>query len=282
MKLYHIFIDHFPKKTKGLFFLTHLHGDHIDHIPKTFTSIIYCSVITQHIMNKQRPEIKTQGVKLNDRILYSNNTFITLLNANHMKGSIMLFIEFNYKRILFTSDYRYHSNMLLPKCDEVYFDNIFHKKGIQMNTLSESLELLHKWMDAMFQSFDHIYIALVHIGTVDLLHHYFKKTGTQYAISSDCLSTRDFELMNMLWKPLINNKSNIHLISFKNIHKHKPILIPSAMWFYIKDNITQRKQIVQDGINKFRINYTQHSDYYDNEQVFIRTKPNYTKPIYIK
>jgi DNA cross-link repair 1B protein len=103
------------------YFLTHLHADHTRGICKNWNNgIIYCSEVTLRLFNHKFKELCVpsrllQSLELGvPHALELSNSMpatVTLVDANHCPGAVMLVIEAHGRCIVHTGDCRWHSSM---------------------------------------------------------------------------------------------------------------------------------------------------------------------------
>jgi len=118
-----IFVDDFkfsrPFRNNYIYFLTHFHADHYQGItPSWRREKIYCSAITKKLLLNRYPNL-TNVEELDLDIphtiyLNENKTLfvrVTLLDANHCIGSVMLLFEGYMGTILHTGDFRFTKRM---------------------------------------------------------------------------------------------------------------------------------------------------------------------------
>jgi Cft2 family RNA processing exonuclease len=147
----HIIVDGFDKslpKDHYIYFITHMHSDHYRGLTATWDlGTIYCSKNTKIILQNLYPQI-TRVVSLpNDtptEIEFQNQKMtVTLFDANHCPGSVMILIQGPMGSILHTGDMRFEPSffenaILYPPhlkndrnegvsihIDELYLDNTF-------------------------------------------------------------------------------------------------------------------------------------------------------------
>ena len=111
-----------------VFFLTHLHGDHIVGLTSTWRYPIYCSEFTAELLTTQRgvEESLLRPLEVGSSHLVpvpsedGDSAYITVsvINANHCPGSVMFLFEGSFGKILHTGDFRY-------KTDD-FLSNIIH------------------------------------------------------------------------------------------------------------------------------------------------------------
>lgn len=135
-----------------LFFLTHLHGDHVVGLTSSWQHIIYCSEITANLL------VKNYGIKENlvkplsigqNHILYLDEEqleqmVVTLLDANHCPGAVMFIFEGYFGKILYTGDFRYYDDFFiknskqLVNTDILYLDNTYCGKGCDFQSVESA------------------------------------------------------------------------------------------------------------------------------------------------
>lgn len=165
-----------------LFFLTHLHGDHIVGLSSSWQHKIYCSEVTGKLLVK-RYDIDASLISPLEtgcsHILYVDSDqieqmLVTVINAHHCPGSVMFFFEGYFGKILYTGDFRFDSEMKddplmgnLLHADTLYLDNTYNSPKCVFPSREESF----KQMMEIIQSHEdfHIKIGLRNLGKEDLL-----------------------------------------------------------------------------------------------------------------
>lgn len=165
-----------------LFFLTHLHGDHIVGLSSSWQHKIYCSEVTGKLL-VERYDIDASLISSLEtgcsHILYVDSDQIeqmsvTVINAHHCPGSVMFFFEGYFGKILYTGDFRFDSEMKddplmgnLLHADTLYLDNTYNSPKCVFPSREESF----KQMMEIIQSHEdfHIKIGLRNLGKEDLL-----------------------------------------------------------------------------------------------------------------
>ncbi|XP_052779914.1 5' exonuclease Apollo-like [Mya arenaria] len=124
-----------------VFFLTHLHGDHVTGLTSSWNSPIYCSEVTEQLL-LQRYGIKSElihSLQIGEpEIVYLDEVqqeqmTVTALDANHCPGAVMFLMEGYFGTILHTGDFRYQPGMVhdtvlnkhVGKIDVLYLDNTY-------------------------------------------------------------------------------------------------------------------------------------------------------------
>lgn len=134
-----IAVDNFTKFNGIIYFLSHIHSDHIKGLTDRWDKgIIYCSDITSKLISFTFPNISKQAIRslsmdFPHAIDLGNSKFIvvTLLEANHCPGSCMFMFDYYDKRILYTGDVRINNDILSNKVltekpfDQLYLDTTF-------------------------------------------------------------------------------------------------------------------------------------------------------------
>ena len=270
----HLYIDKFNVKSNkqcGIFLLTHIHGDHISKIPNAFKYTIHCSKDTKKMLSILRPSIKCKTLKINKPYKFQSNLIIIPLNANHMLGSLMFHITIDHRTILYTGDFRYSQHQKIPKANIVLYDNTFHTQtNLQMLSRKKSAYLLQSWIIKMLSKYDNCYIGIVHIGTMDLLSNINK---FKYSIDTKNLSANNIKLLKHMYSDSIEHNSSIIITNGKKLKNRFPLIIPSAMWFSIRDHNKYIHDVIWDSNHKvYRLNYCQHSTYSENLKLFEKVK----------
>lgn len=165
-----------------LFFLTHLHGDHIVGLSSSWQHKIYCSEVTGKLL-VERYDIDASLISPLEtgcsHILYVDSDQIeqmsvTVIDAHHCPGSVMFLFEGYFGKILYTGDFRFDSEMKddplmgnLLHADTLYLDNTYNSPKCVFPSREESF----KQMMEIIQSHEdfHIKIGLRNLGKEDLL-----------------------------------------------------------------------------------------------------------------
>lgn len=122
-----------------LFFLTHAHTDHIQGLSSSWDKgTLYCSWVTRVLIIERYPGLSPDLVRgldvgvahiipLNAR--GSDTISVTLFDANHCPGAVLLLFQGYFGTILHTGDFRFHKDVhaasLFPPIDYLYMDNTF-------------------------------------------------------------------------------------------------------------------------------------------------------------
>lgn len=165
-----------------LFFLTHLHGDHIVGLSSSWQHKIYCSEVTGKLL-VERYDIDVSLISPLEtgcsHILYVDSDQIeqmsvTVIDAHHCPGSVMFLFEGYFGKILYTGDFRFDSEMKddplmrnILHADTLYLDNTYNSPKCVFPSREESF----KQMMEIIQSHEdfHVKIGLRNLGKEDLL-----------------------------------------------------------------------------------------------------------------
>lgn len=138
------------------YFLTHFHSDHYHGLaPTTFSrSKIICSTVTARLvqLHLRIPKSLLHPLELYEPfVLPDGKCIVTLYNANHCPGSVMIVFDFwgQDRRILHTGDFRYDSGdeMLQRLLKEekffcLYFDNTYFSREYAFPSQASTLRSL--------------------------------------------------------------------------------------------------------------------------------------------
>lgn len=256
-----VYIDEFINISEDtVFLLTHWHSDHLNGLSNSFDGTVWCDKITSRLLNNSFPNVKVKVVQTN-RFIPEITHQILVLDANHLPGSIMFY--FPTQSVLYTGDYRLNSNMLvylkkrINDVKTIYVDGTYHHPDVSFLSEGDSISLMYDFIDKVKGN---IAIGVFHIGTCTLL----SKMGINFKIDSSVP-----ERLNMILRVMFGNFV-VDDSRFLIVHPHKfndssyNLIIPSSLWFSCEGNMKYAKGIVADFKGQWRINYTCHSDYWDN------------------
>jgi DNA cross-link repair 1B protein len=165
------------------YFLTHLHADHTRGISKNWNKgVIYCSEVTMRLFNhKFRDMFISSGVlqslELNvpHTVLLSNSmpATVTLVDANHCPGAVMVILEVHGRCVMHTGDCRWQASMAQLPCllgksmHTVFLDCTYAKPQFsfpsRLDAAAEVVSLARKHADHI------VYIAVDTLGKEELL-----------------------------------------------------------------------------------------------------------------
>ncbi len=165
------------------YFLTHLHADHTRGLCKNWNNgIIYCSEITLRLFNHKFKDMCVSsrllqalelGVPHDVQLSNSIPATVTLVDANHCPGAVMVVIEVQGRCILHTGDFRWQASMAeLPclrgkKVHTAFLDCTYAKPQFQFPSREEAAAqvvfLSRKYAQHI------VYIAVDTLGKEELL-----------------------------------------------------------------------------------------------------------------
>jgi hypothetical protein len=191
-----------------LFFCTHAHADHLSGLTNGWKrGRIVASTETARILRRRFPSLSDDmplseggGKRLlaldidpeagNEIALDAGKTrhiTVTLIDANHCPGSVMMFIQGPFGNRLHTGDFRFDPNLHLPeKCGllrhvtEVYMDTTFLHPSWSIPTKAESTALIVELLRELdVAGGKKVFLAADMLGQEDILaavHHAFGST----------------------------------------------------------------------------------------------------------
>jgi hypothetical protein len=187
-----------------------------------------------------------------------------------MDGSIMLYFE--DIRLLYTSDYRLNNAMIhtlnskpiKSKVDKLVIDGTFHHPSIRFLTEEQSRNMFKQFVADELDGLKQLAVGIYHVGTCDL----FKSMGIKFRIHHT-ISENIKKQLQVMYTDLIVETSRFMLVNPRLFRKldefnHVKTIVPSALWFCCSGNMQYTNKCTKDIRGVYRINYTRHSDYYDN------------------
>ena len=170
-----------------LYFLTHMHADHTAGLTSSWNyHKIYCSEVTKKLAKVKlgiNPEFlvalpldQSVTIPLDER--GTEFVTVTLLDANHCPGAVMLLLEGYFGRILYTGDFRFTKSMATDPMlcrnnnngkviDVLYLDNTYCDPKCDFPTRAEATAMVVKVIQ---QHPEHNIVIGIHaIGKEELL-----------------------------------------------------------------------------------------------------------------
>ncbi len=208
-------IDTFKKQgdedAAAIYVLTHAHIDHSGGLPKSFVHTVYCSPITQYLLQESYPNVNFQGILISGVWTLLKNRLVYCFDSKHSIGGIGLVVpdahlvhfgdgrpsESTVTKILeITKLFKVHNIDI--RCDR-YFENLQDKKTCdnfptKIPTHKESMAILSKFL--LKHVTDNIHIKVAHFGTLSCLPKRFtyKWLGSNSTPGST-LTHRAFKLL---------------------------------------------------------------------------------------
>jgi hypothetical protein len=272
MKVCGMYIDDFRLVEKGEnCILTHWHSDHTAGLNNKFNGVVICSRKTSELLHHFHPHIEYRIV-VDGRDEQINGINIRVYDSYHLPGSIMCY--FVEQKTLYTGDYRYNVSGMCKlgdiEVDVLYYDATFHDPNTWNISMRDSELLFTKFKARCIDT--KLYVGIYHTGTCALL----VSTGTKFCFDSsvpEVLVTK----LRFLYGSHIVHPSEAECVviqphHFKTLHGRE-LLIPSALWYRCNENQSNHV-ITRDYRGYWRLNYSGHSDYYENMKLFNHLKPN--------
>jgi len=152
-----------------LFFLSHLHADHTVGLTAAWNAskVIYTSKVNKELAPLfLHPDVCRKLVGLEPgpavHLLPLDHAFVrvSLIDANHVCGAVMLVFQGFFGNVLYTADFRYDSamindNFLLQQIvenedlDEVYLDNTFFDPACDFESRSKVMDKVKTFLDGL-------------------------------------------------------------------------------------------------------------------------------------
>lgn len=274
-----------------LFFLTHLHGDHIAGLTPTWNYPIYCSEVTARLLSHHHQikddllhtlTLDTPHIIYLDRE-HTEQMTVTLFDANHCPGAVMFLFEGYFGRILHTGDFRFQLSMISEestlkeykgKIDVMYLDNTYCSPMCCFPTRTEATDTI---IDIIQTHPEHdIVLGLRSLGKETLLYKIAMTLKEWISVPS-----KFYESLQLLNAPDVfqNNDSScrirvepFHKISNKFIEKlnakHKTVaILPTAIYCGID------ARPFENNDNVYVVPYSDHSSYTELMQFVSFLKP---------
>lgn len=262
-----LYIDEFTcDSPESIFLLSHWHRDHLKGLTQKFRGTICCSRVTATLLGDMYPSISVRIMHVNS-IVTVNNLRILVLDANHLPGSLMFY--FPTMKTLYTGDYRLNAKMIkelrqrlrAEQVETIFVDGTYHHPSVRFLSEEESVVLFEEFIA---HTRGRIAIGVFHIGTCALL----ARLGIKFRVD-ESLSENLKKSLYVMFSRFIVERSRFVVV---NPHKFKrkrgiSVIIPSSLWFSCKGNMRHVGDIVLDAHGNWRLNYTCHSDYWDNLQL---------------
>lgn len=120
---------------------------------------------------------------------------VTLFDANHCPGSVMLLFSGYFGDILYTGDFRYQPNMFdsfnLPPIDVLYLDNTYCSPKCIFPSRENATERILSQIHSCLVQCDRVFLGLDNLGKEDLLIQIVKETHCKIFVKSNRKITLD-------------------------------------------------------------------------------------------
>ena len=300
-----IAIDHWDDAPGPiLHFLTHLHADHIHGLTSMWNKRIYTSelncklLLANHFVNGIREDALVP-LEINKEtaipITPKYKVLVTLIDANHCPGAVMILIRGYFGNILYTGDFRFDYSMLTEKTlklivnredlDEVYLDNTFFYKTCDFPSRQEMLE---KTISLIASHPEHqILIGIRKIGKEDVLVEVAKRLKERILVSNE-----RYEMLKIMEYPDVFttdpkcariqcvhlNRLNRKYLENENSKKATIGIMLTALYYgWDADSTRPYSKSTSYGLHV--IEYSDHSSYSEIIEFVKALKPKIVKPI---
>ncbi|XP_022243190.1 5' exonuclease Apollo-like [Limulus polyphemus] len=187
-----------------LFFLTHLHADHIMGLSKSWCFPIYTSPVNASLLPLKVTGLDPTLVKplqLYEEHLIpvcksqtsSTTVTVTLFEANHCPGAVMFLFQGEFGNVLYTGDFRYKPEILnvklLPTIDILYLDNTYCSPECMFETQEEATRTVVEKVKELLEENRKILIGIDSLGKENLLLSIFEETGCEISVTEERMKT---------------------------------------------------------------------------------------------
>ena len=235
--------------------------------------------------------------KYNSKSSFFSKTkvLVTLLDANHVPGAVMILIKGYFGNILYCGDFRYRPEMLKVSpslnlvlnredLDELYLDNTFFYPTCDFSTRNEVTEKIISVLQKHPQH--RVYIGLRKLGKEQVLVEIAKRLDERILVTED-----KFEMLKILEMPDVfttdPNSSRIHCVHM-NLLKRKfleaenrktPTIGLMLTALYYGWDCPNVPYSISETWNLYVMEYSDHSSYSELIEFVQAVKPKVVKPI---
>ncbi|KAG0716148.1 5' exonuclease Apollo [Chionoecetes opilio] len=282
-----------------LFFLTHLHADHIEGLTSSWRLPIYTSPVTALLLkNKMKiPDSVIREVEIGQSYLIplsegGNSTItVSVLDANHVPGAVMFLFQGYFGNILHCGDMRWHPDMLedpvlrdvvrQKALDVLYLDNTYSAPYCKFPSREDAKQQIFEIIDAYP---DHeIKIGINTLGREKLLEDIALRYGERILVSLD--KYKQLEVLGCVDVFTTDpEQSRIHTVPLKEVqvsthkkwNKKYPTIsiIPSALFVGWKNGPYTSQ--ASNGIHV--VPYSDHSSYAELVEMVSELAPHQIYP----
>ncbi|ELT95851.1 hypothetical protein CAPTEDRAFT_225584 [Capitella teleta] len=291
-----IAVDHWkmtPMSPARVFFLSHMHEDHMKGLTPTWRHKIHCSPLTKRLLIDKFQFDPSQVVELEpgedhlvsvtDSETSSFRMTVSVIDAAHCPGSVMFIFQGYFGKIFYTGDFRFSSEIMdnLPAnyttdVDVLYLDNTFCSPNCVFPTRAAATEEIIK---AIEQSSDaaKILIGVRNLGKETLLMEIAKRFQCWIQVTE-----RRLEMINLLNLPnyfQTGSESRIEAVpmdqiksSYMKNHPEMMAILPTALYIEHPHAFTACKNISL-------VPYSDHSSYAELHEFVAMVRPRKVVPI---
>lgn len=278
-----------------LFFLTHMHADHIMGLTPSWNRPIYCTPITKKLLLHKfqftvEDIVHELEVGESHVIRCDNDDTVTVtpIDANHCPGAVMFLFEGDFGRILYTGDFRYSGAMLYDiqlnslcngNVDVLYLDNTFCDSRCifpsREEAIIEIMRIIRSYPDA------EIKIGLRNLGKEQMLVNIARSIGEWIGVSRERYKVLEILCMPDVFQ--VSSSCRIQVVMMSEItdrrmtdwnHVQQTIaVIPTAIGIALTHSSFPQRDDVHV------IPYSDHSSYEELQQFVSFVKPRKIYPI---
>mmetsp|Transcript_1899 Transcript_1899/g.4195 ORF Transcript_1899/g.4195 Transcript_1899/m.4195 type:complete len:366 (+) Transcript_1899:179-1276(+) len=220
-----IVVDHFAHTSDleaphYIFFLTHMHADHYAGLtPSWNRGPIYCSKLTAVLLLDKFPGIpdvrtleldETHWIYLDDEC--RKGVEVTLIDANHCPGAVMILFKGYFGTILHTGDFRATESMLQHpalksgdrtiEIDQLFLDNTFCSPEFSFPSREDVLAEIIEMIDSKAHA--DVWICIETLGKEDMLIALAERFKTLIVVNE--IRYHSIELLGMRPELFTTNK----------------------------------------------------------------------------
>ncbi|CAJ1405051.1 unnamed protein product [Effrenium voratum] len=189
-----IAVDSFDHPDPGLiFFCSHAHEDHLKGLHNSWRrGPLFTSPVTAQLLRLKWPSLNCVALEIGQvhRIAEGLEVEVSLIDANHIPGSVMFLFSGYFGTLLYTGDFRLsasHASLasepLLRRLTRIFLDNTFchpRFRQAERREVQESIArlLISKWPCVAF-------VAVYRLGKEPLLAHLAQRLKTKVLVTKE-------------------------------------------------------------------------------------------------
>ncbi|QCD87869.1 non-specific serine/threonine protein kinase [Vigna unguiculata] len=284
------------------YFLTHLHSDHTNGLTSTWShGPLFCSSVTAKLLPFKIPGFDLSLLRIlhpgTSHILTLSSTVlhVTVIDACHVPGSIMLLFRGDFGCVLHTGDFRWeatcqratdarhmlgHALQNLPVVDILYLDNTYSNPIYDFSPRHAAAQ---KVIDIISSHPDHeVIIGMNTLGKEDLLVEISQRLRTMYLLGYPDIFTTNTSLTRVRAVPQYS--FSIETLEALNTMCPTIGILPSGKWGANSEaeigdqvgNIGSPEKIHE---YMYTVPYSDHSNYKEIEEFIKFVQPTRLKGI---
>ncbi|RXG69362.1 5' exonuclease Apollo [Armadillidium vulgare] len=281
-----------------VFFLTHLHADHIKGLTSLWRKKIYTSPVNCLLLEQKFQNGIVIPLELDEpHIIFiddddTTSITVTLIDANHVPGSVIFLFQGPFGNILYTGDMRFYAEVfehpilkpVLEACeiDELYLDNTFLHPKYDFPSRNTATQMV---FDIIERFPSHVIkLGIRSLGKEDLLEAVAQKFNSLILV--DDIKYNQLQILKRPKVYTTNFKdTRFHAINLQRIHsrnyqkwnEYTPTVCIrlTALEFGIHPD--ERTTINTEGI--FTVPYSDHSSWSELRSFVAHIRPKKIVPI---